>query len=182
MKVVPTTLNDVLLIESPVFKDDRGFFVEVHHAEKFAALGLPTQFVQDNHSRSNGGVLRGLHFQRENPQGKLVRPVHGTIFDVAVDLRQSSNTFGKWFGVTLDAGDGRQMWIPPGCAHGFLVLSNSADVSYKCTTLYHGASDATLLWNDAAVGVRWPLAPGQLPLLSNKDSAAPPFHSITPFP
>ena len=123
-----------------------------------------------------------MHFQREQPQGKLVRPVHGNIFDVAVDLRRSSRTFGDWFGRTLQAGDGRQLWIPPGFAHGFYVLSESADVSYKCTTMYHGLSDGSLLWNDATVGIQWPIAHGENPLLSPKDAAAPELATVSPFP
>ena len=181
MKVLPTSLNDVLVVEAPVFGDDRGFFTEVFHESKFAGLSLPTHFVQDNHSRSSRNVLRGMHFQRENPQGKLVRVVTGEIFDVAVDLRRSSSTFGQWFGVTLREGDGRQLWIPPGLAHGFLVLSDAADVSYKCTTLYHGASDSGLLWNDPAVGIEWPIPEGTAPLLSSKDGVASPFSNIEPF-
>ncbi len=182
MKLVPTPLNDVFIVESPVFKDDRGFFVEVFHADKFATLGLPTDFVQDNHSRSIRNTLRGLHFQRENPQGKLVRAVTGSIFDVAVDLRRSSTTFGKWFGVTLVAGDGRQLYLPPGFAHGFLVLSDVADVSYKCTTVYHGASDSSLSWNDAAVAIAWPIPAGETPLLSPKDAVAPLLSALQTFP
>lgn len=182
MKVANTPINDVLIVESPVFTDNRGFFVEVHHTEKFSALGLPTEFVQDNHSRSTQYVIRGMHFQRVQPQGKLVRPVHGTIFDVAVDLRRSSSTFGKWFGITLVAGDGKQLWIPAGFAHGFLVLSEIADVLYKCTTLYNGAYDSALLWNDPAVGIEWPIPPGVTPVLSAKDEAAPPLASVQPFP
>ena len=182
MKLVPTPLNDVFIVESPVFKDDRGFFVEVFHADKFATLGLPTDFVQDNHSRSIRNTLRGLHFQRENPQGKLVRAVTGSIFDVAVDLRRSSTTFGKWFGVTLVAGDGRQLYLPPGFAHGFLVLSDVADVSYKCTTVYHGPSDSSLSWNDAALAIAWPIPAGETPLLSPKDAVAPLLSALQTFP
>ena len=182
MKVIPTALNDVLIVESSVLRDDRGFFTEVFHAAKFAELGLPTEFVQDNHSRSRRNVLRGLHFQREHPQGKLVRPVSGSIFDVAVDLRKSSSSFGQWFGTTLHADDGRQLWIPPGFAHGFLVLSDEADVSYKCTTVYHAASDSAVLWNDSAIGVEWPIPSGERPLISAKDAAAPMLAAIPPFP
>lgn len=173
MKVEPTPLRDVMIVESPIFRDERGYFTEVHHAEKFAALGLPTTFVQDNHSRSTSGVLRGMHFQLEQPQGKLVRPITGVIFDVVVDLRRSSENFGKWTGVTLEAGDGRQLWVPPGFAHGFLVLSEFADVYYKCTTVYHAASDRSLAWNDPAIGIEWPIAHGASPVLSEKDARAP---------
>lgn len=181
MKLVPTSLNDVVVVQSPVFADARGFFTEVYHAEKFAELGLPADWRQDNHSRSARHVLRGLHFQRNQPQGKLVRPVYGTIFDVAVDLRHASSTFGKWFGTTLEAGDGRQLYTPPGFAHGFLVLSEHADVSYKCTTLYDGSSDGVVAWNDPALGIEWPLPDGQTPLVSGKDAAAPSFDSVEPF-
>ena len=180
MKVVETPLAGLLLVESPVFRDDRGYFAEVFHQEKFRSLGLPTEFVQDNHSLSSKGVLRGLHFQREQPQGKLVRAVQGEIFDVAVDLRRDSRTFGEWFGTTLQAEDGRQLWIPPGFAHGFYVLSENANVSYKCTTLYHGPSDGSLLWNDATLGIQWPLSNGDTPLLSAKDAAAPQFSAFAP--
>ena len=182
MKVERTTLPDVLIVESPVFRDERGLFTEVHHAEKFAALGLPHEWMQDNHSRSIRHVLRGLHFQLEQPQGKLVRPVTGEIFDVAVDLRRSSPTFRQWVGVTLNAGDGRQVWIPPGFAHGFVVLSEVADVSYKCTTLYHRESDRSLAWNDPAIGIEWPLPAGVAPLLSEKDARAARLESVDVYP
>lgn len=173
----PTSLPDVVVVRSPVHGDDRGYFMEVFHAERFASIGLPTHFAQDSHSRSTSGVLRGLHFQLEHPQGKLVRAVTGIIFDVAVDLRRSSPHYGKWVGVTLEGGDGRQLWIPPGFAHGFFVLSDSANVSYKCTTVYHPESNSTICWDDPDIGVRWPLKPGQQPRLSPKDSSAPSFLS-----
>ena len=177
MIVDPTDLPDVVVVRSPVHGDSRGFFMEVFHGERFAELGLPTHFAQDSHSRSTRRVLRGLHFQLEQPQGKLVRAVTGSIFDVAVDLRRSSPNYGKWTGVTLEAGDGRQLWIPPGFAHGFLVLSDSADVSYKCTTVYHPQSNSGIRWDDPDIGVRWPLASGEVPLLSAKDAEAPSFRS-----
>lgn len=173
MKAVPTDLPGVVVIEAPVYGDSRGFFTEVFHEQRFAELGLPRYFAQDNHSRSARHVLRGLHFQLENPQGKLVRPVTGTIFDVAVDLRRSSPTFGKWTGVTLSAGDGRQLWIPPEFGHGFLVLSDLADVCYKCTTAYHAPSNSGVRWNDPDIGVDWPLEAGVTPTLSAADAAAP---------
>ena len=181
MKVVETSLPDVLLVDSPVHGDSRGFFTEVFHADKFAALGLPTSWTQDNHSRSAKGILRGLHFQLEQPQGKLVRAVTGSIFDVAVDLRRSSPCFGQWVGVILNEGDGRQLWVPPGFAHGFLVLSESADVAYKCTTLYDAKSDRGIAWNDSAVGIDWPLH-GASPSLSAKDAVAPLLASAEVFP
>lgn len=178
----PTGLPEVLIISAPVYGDTRGFFTEVFHEEHFASLGLPSQFAQDNHSRSVRNVLRGLHYQLENPQGKLVRPVTGTIFDVAVDLRRSSPNFGRWVGAELNAGDGRQMWIPPGFGHGFLVLSESADVTYKCTTVYHGASNSAVRWDDPEIGVQWPLGKGGAPILSPNDVGAPFLRAARVFP
>jgi dTDP-4-dehydrorhamnose 3,5-epimerase len=168
-----TALPGVLVVRTPVHGDARGFFTEVFREDGFEALGLPTRFAQDNHSRSSRHILRGLHFQLEQPQGKLVRPVTGTIFDVAVDIRRSSPCYGKWVGVTLEAGDGRQIWVPPGFAHGFLVLSESADVTYKCTTIYHAASNRVIRWDDPEIGVEWPLPVGATPVLSGVDAAAP---------
>ena len=182
MRVVPTALPGVLIVESPVFGDARGFFTEVYHAEKFAAIGLSTTFAQDNHSRSVRHTLRGLHYQLEHPQGKLVRAVTGSIFDTVVDVRRSSSTFGQWIGVTLTEGDGRQLWIPPGFAHGFLVLSEIADMSYKCTTVHHSASDRCIAWNDGQIGIDWPLPPGATPLLSGKDAAAHALSSADLYP
>jgi dTDP-4-dehydrorhamnose 3,5-epimerase len=182
MKAHPAGLPDVLMIESPVFRDDRGFFIEVHHARKFADMGLSVEFTQDNHSRSVRNTLRGMHYQVQEPQGKLVRPVTGTIFDVAVDLRRSSPTFGRWTGFTLVAGDGRQLWIPPGFAHGFLVLSDEADVSYKCTTVYRAEFDRSLAWNDPQVGIVWPLPTGTHPLVSEKDLRAPSLAACETYP
>ena len=173
MKAQPTELPGVIVIEAPVYGDSRGFFTEVFHEDRFRELGLPREFAQDNHSRSARHVLRGLHFQLDNPQGKLVRPVTGTIFDVAVDLRRSSPSFAKWIGVTLVAGDGRQVWIPPGFGHGFLVLSDTADVFYKCTTVYDAKSNSGVRWNDPDIGIDWPLAAGINPVLSAADAAAP---------
>lgn len=175
MRVAETTLPGVLLVESKVFGDARGFFVETFHESKFRAIGLPTAFAQDNHSRSAQHTLRGLHFQLEQPQGKLIRPVTGSIFDVAVDVRRSSATFGQWYGTTLNAGDGRQLWVPPGFAHGFLVLTESADVTYKCTTEYHPTSERSIRWNDPTIGIEWPLSPGSTPQLSARDVEAPLF-------
>lgn len=181
MKVESTPLPGVLVVQSPVYGDSRGFFTETFHEERFASLGLATHFAQDNQSRSSKGVLRGLHFQLEHPQGKLVRVASGSIFDVAVDIRRSSPTFGKWVGVTLTAGDGRQVWIPEGFAHGFLVLSDVADVVYKCTTLYHAESNSGIRWDDPHIGVQWPLEPGQNPSLSDKDRQAPTLNGATVF-
>ena len=173
MMVEQTELPGVLVVRSPVHHDARGFFTEVFHEPRFANLGLPQQFAQDNHSRSTFNVLRGLHFQLENPQGKLVRPASGIIFDVAVDLRRSSPCFGRWVGLTLEAGDGRQLWIPPGFAHGFLVLSESADVIYKCTTVHHAESNRCVRWDDRQLGIRWPVPAGMSPILSPADATAP---------
>jgi len=182
MRVIPTALPGVLTVESPVLGDSRGSFTEVYHAAKFAAVGLPTAFAQDNHSRSVQHTLRGLHYQLEQPQGKLVRVVTGSIFDVAVDIRRSSSTFGRWFGTVLSEGDGRQLWIPPGFAHGFLVLSDFADLSYKCTTVHHAASDHAVVWNDPTIGIEWPLPADVSPLLSTKDASAPPLAAAALYP
>ena len=181
MKCVATTLPDVFVIESPVFGDSRGFFTEVFHADKFAAIGLPTTFVQDNHSRSARHTLRGLHYQKLSPQGKLIRVVSGSIFDVAVDIRRSSPTFGKWCGMELREGDGRQLWIPVGFAHGFLVLSESADVTYKCTTLYDATDNHGIAWNDEQIDIAWPLPVGVAPILSAKDQDAPSLAHVDTF-
>ena len=173
MRAIATTLPEVLIVESKVFTDDRGYFTEIFHAEKFAAIGLPSLFNQDNHSRSIRDTLRGLHYQIREPQGKLVRAVTGRIFDVAVDIRRDSPRFGQWTSIILEEGDGRQLWIPPGFAHGFLALSETADVSYKCTSLYDAASDRCIVWNDPQIAIEWPIPSGALPRLSAKDAAAP---------
>lgn len=170
--VTETTLPGVRLIEPRVFGDDRGFFLESWNARSFADAGLDLAFVQDNHSRSARGVLRGLHYQRENPQGKLVRVTAGAVFDVAVDVRRASPHFGKWVGYELSDANKRMLYVPPGFAHGFLVLSDSADFLYKCTMLYDAGSDAGIRWNDPAIGIEWPL--GDVPpQLSAKDAIAP---------
>ena len=170
MRFVPTELPEVVVVEPQVFGDERGFFMETWHAEKFAAGGLDVRFVQDNHSRSAQGILRGLHYQLTRPQGKLVRVVAGEIFDVAVDLRRSSPTFGRWVGVTLSAENRRQLWVPAGFAHGFYVTGDCAEVVYKCSDLYQPSDEYSLAWNDPAVGIRWPLAGGHPPVLSAKDA------------
>lgn len=158
MIVTLTAIPDVLILEPKVFGDARGFFLESWNAQKFnEAVGREVTFVQDNHSRSRQGVLRGLHFQRIQPQGKLVRVPQGRVFDVAVDIRRESPTYGKHVGVELSGDNQRQLWIPPGLAHGFLVLSESADFLYKTTDYYHPASEGTLLWNDPALAIPWPL-------------------------
>lgn len=157
MNVIPTALPDVLVITPRIFGDDRGFFFESWNARAFAAAGVDAAFVQDNHSRSRRGVLRGLHYQIEHAQGKLVRAVTGEVFDVAVDVRRSSPNFGRWVGVTLSAENNKMMWIPAGFAHGFLALSETADFLYKTTDYWYPEHERTLLWNDPALGIDWPL-------------------------
>lgn len=164
----PTDLPGVLVLEPKIFADERGFFFESFNAKDFeAAVGLSAQFVQDNHSRSSRGVLRGLHFQIQNTQGKLVRVCHGEVFDVAVDLRRSSPSFGKWTGMALSAENKKQLWIPKGFAHGFLVTSEHAELLYKTTDYWSPRYERTLIWNDPAVGIGWPL--NGAPLLAEKD-------------
>ena len=170
MKLIETAISDVKILEPKVFGDERGFFLESWNANTFAALGLDLQFVQDNHSRSRQGILRGLHYQLQNPQGKLVRVTQGAVFDVAVDIRRSSPTFGQWVGVELSASNHRMLWIPAGFAHGFYVLSESADFQYKCTDFYNPAAEKSILWNDSDLNIPWPLVNGQAPQLSAKDA------------
>jgi dTDP-4-dehydrorhamnose 3,5-epimerase len=169
MHVTPTAIPEVLLVEPKVFQDDRGFFLETFQAQKYRAAGIAAVFVQDNHSGSRRGVLRGLHYQVGRPQGKLVSAVAGEVFDVAVDLRRSSPTFGRWVGVPLAARDHRQLWVPPGFAHGFYVLSEWAEVAYKVTDFYDPEEERTLAWDDPMVGIAWPLPDGRPPVLSPKD-------------
>jgi dTDP-4-dehydrorhamnose 3,5-epimerase len=169
VKVTPTEIPEVVVVEPRVLRDDRGFFLESYQARRFAEGGVDATFVQDNHSGSKKGVLRGLHYQLTQPQGKLVRVTVGEVFDVAVDLRRSSPTFGRWVGRTLSADNHLQLWVPPGFGHGFLVLSDFAEFQYKCTDYYAPGDERTLLWNDPAVGIDWPLA-GE-PTLSVKDRA-----------
>ena len=169
MKVTPTSIPSVLIIEPRVFGDTRGFFFESFNQRAFnQATGLDVNFVQDNHSRSSKGVLRGLHYQIQQPQGKLVRVVHGSVFDVTVDLRKSSPTFGQWVGVELTEDNNRQLWIPPGFAHGFYVLSDSADFLYKTTDYYAPEFECSLIWNDPTIGIEWPL--NTQPIISAKDA------------
>lgn len=173
MKVTQTPLPGVLLLEPKVFGDARGFFLESFNERIFReATGVTLPFVQDNHSRSSRGVLRGLHYQLVKPQGKLVRVVSGEVFDVVVDMKRSSPTFGQWFGARLDAVSHRQLWIPPGYAHGFVVLSESADFLYKTTEYWFPEHDRSVLWSDPAIGIDWPLD-GETPTLAAKDAAAP---------
>jgi dTDP-4-dehydrorhamnose 3,5-epimerase len=169
LKATPTSIPSVLIIEPRVFGDTRGFFFESFNQRAFnQATGLDVNFVQDNHSRSSKGVLRGLHYQIQQPQGKLVRVVHGSVFDVTVDLRKSSPTFGQWVGVELTEDNNRQLWIPPGFAHGFYVLSDSADFLYKTTDYYAPEFECSLIWNDPTIGIEWPL--NTQPIISAKDA------------
>ncbi|KQV30851.1 dTDP-4-dehydrorhamnose 3,5-epimerase [Rhizobium sp. Root1203] len=180
MKVTPLAIGDILLIEPTVYGDDRGFFFESFNQARFnAAVGREIAFVQDNHSKSAKGVLRGLHYQINHPQGKLVRVVEGEVFDVTVDMRKSSHTFGKWVGEILSADNKRQLWVPPGFAHGFLVLSQTAQFLYKTTDFYSPESERAVLWNDAVLNIRWPT--GGEPLLSPKDAAASSFDAAELF-
>ncbi|WP_277442237.1 dTDP-4-dehydrorhamnose 3,5-epimerase [Vibrio parahaemolyticus] len=169
MKVIETKIPDVKIIEPTVFGDERGFFMETWNQKKFEELvtGEPTQFVQDNHSKSKKGILRGLHYQTENTQGKLVRVISGEVFDVAVDIRKDSPTFGMWIGEYLSAENKRQLWIPEGFAHGFYVTSDEAEFVYKCTDYYNPSTEHSIKWDDSEIGIEWPiLGP---PLLSDKD-------------
>lgn len=169
MKFIETDIADVKILEPAVFGDERGFFMETFRTDEFVRQTGAKPFVQDNHSKSAQGILRGLHYQLEHTQGKLVRVVSGAVFDVAVDMRQSSPTFGRWVGVELSAENKRQLWVPEGFAHGFYVLTESAEFVYKCTDYYHPQSEASLLWNDSTVGIDWPLVNGAAPKLSAKD-------------
>ncbi|HIF9122701.1 TPA: dTDP-4-dehydrorhamnose 3,5-epimerase [Photobacterium damselae] len=169
MNVIETDIPDVKIIEPAVFGDERGFFMETWNQKKFEELvtGKPTQFVQDNHSKSKKGILRGLHYQTENTQGKLVRVVSGEVFDVAVDIRKDSPTFGKWVGVYLSAENKRQLWVPEGFAHGFYVTSDEAEFVYKCTDYYNSNAEHSIKWNDTSISIEWPIS--SQPLMSEKD-------------
>ena len=169
IKVTTCDIEGLYVIEPTVFKDERGYFMETYNQNDFKEAGLNMTFVQDNQSMSVKGVLRGLHFQKQYPQGKLVRAVRGTVFDVAVDLRSDSKTYGKWFGVTLSAENKKQFYIPEGFAHGFLVLSDEAEFAYKCTDFYHPGDEGGLLWSDPEIGVDWPIEPGMELIISDKD-------------
>ena len=176
MKVLETRLPGVFVIEPRVFGDERGFFVETFQAERFVkSTGVTLQFVQDNHSRSRRGVLRGLHAQRNHAQGKLVRAARGEVFDVAVDINPASSTFGQWAGTTLSDINHRQLWIPPGYAHGFLTLSELADFEYKCTDYYCPEDEIGVIWNDPDIGITWPL---DNPSLSSKDKSLPTLRQL----
>jgi len=170
MNVIKTKLDGVLIIEPKVFGDERGFFLETFHTQRYHKEGMKLDFVQDNYSRSSFGVLRGLHFQKTKPQGKLVRVVKGEVFDVAVDIREGSTTFGEWEGVILNEDNKRQFYVPPGFAHGFVVLSDTCDFEYKCTDYYDPSDEGCIIWSDPDLAIEWPVKD---PQLSNKDSIAP---------
>ncbi|PYQ01582.1 MAG: dTDP-4-dehydrorhamnose 3,5-epimerase [Acidobacteria bacterium] len=175
MRFTPLALPEVILVEPDVHRDARGFFLETYHAERYRAGGIPGPFVQDNHSRSVRGTLRGLHAQRRRPQGKLVRAVDGEMFDVAVDIRRVSPSFGRWVGVRLSGENFRQLYVPPGFAHGFCVLSGVVNVEYKCTDFYDPGDEIGLVWNDPEVGIEWPVSD---PIISEKDRRLPPLKSL----
>jgi dTDP-4-dehydrorhamnose 3,5-epimerase len=182
MQFEPTEIPDVVLIRPKVFGDPRGYFFESWEERKFAAAGLDVKFVQDNHSRSGRNILRGLHYQIQQPQGKLVRVVTGSVFDVAVDIRRSSPTFGRWVGATLTEENHHMLWVPPGFAHGFVVLSESADFLYRVTDFWAPAHERAIQWNDPDLDVAWPLPEGVQPLLSAKDAVAKRFRDAEYFP
>jgi dTDP-4-dehydrorhamnose 3,5-epimerase len=181
MQFISTDIPEVILIEPEVFGDARGFFMETYHANRFAQAGIQTDFVQDNHSGSRQGILRGLHYQIRQAQAKLVRVIAGEVFDVAVDIRRSSPSFGKWVGVTLSAENKRQIWIPTGFAHGIYILSEWAELVYKVSDLYAPEWERTLLWNDPELGIPWPLINQQLPILSKKDAEGKILHQAELF-
>ena len=182
MKFIATRLPDVVIVEPRVFGDARGFFMETWQKEKFTVGGISSEFVQDNHSSSRQWVLRGLHYQLRRTQGKLVRVTAGEAFDVAVDMRKSSPTFGQWVGETLSESNRRMMWVPPGFAHGFLVLSERVEFMYKCTDYYSPEDERALLWNDPALAIDWPLPNGVTPIVSDKDAAASTLAKAEAFP
>mgnify|MGYP001028069824 FL=1 len=181
MKIIVSNIPDILVFEPTVYSDGRGYFMETWRQSVFEAQGIDAGFVQDNQSNSDRGTLRGLHYQLNHPQGKLARVVSGEVFDVAVDLRKSSAYFGRWIGILLSAENKKQLWIPPGFAHGFYVMSESAELLYKCTDYYDPEDDHSLLWNDETVGIDWPLLDSK-PLLSDKDKNAPRLLEATVYP
>lgn len=181
MKISNTTIPEVKIIEPKVFGDERGFFLETFREDWFKENIADVNFVQDNHSKSQHGILRGLHYQMEHTQGKLVRVTQGEVFDVAVDMRKSSPTYGQWFGTLLSAENKRQLWVPAGFAHGFYVTSESAEFVYKCTDYYYPQSEVSLCWNDEQLNINWPLIDGKPPLLSDKDADGLPFNKAPTF-
>ena len=176
MNIFPTSIPEVFIIEPKVLQDDRGFFFESYQKSRFAEAGIPFDFVQDNHSQSQQGTLRGLHYQIQQAQGKLVRVVSGEIFDVAVDIRKNSPTFGKWVGDYLSAENKRMLWVPPGFAHGFYVTSSQAEVLYKATDYYAPQWERSILWNDPEINIDWPIIKGTAPILSQKDASGKSLH------
>ena len=181
MKFIPSTIPEVILLKPTVYGDHRGFFMETWQRQTFAENGIDYDFVQDNHSKSSHGILRGLHYQIQHPQGKLVRVVEGAVFDVAVDMRQSSPTFGQWVGYELSADNHRMLWVPPGFAHGFYVMSETAEFVYKCTDYYAPEYERSVLWNDADLAINWHLVDEEQPTLSEKDAVAPSFEEAEKF-
>lgn len=180
MKLTATAISDVLICEPEVMGDHRGYFMETWRKSQFLEAGLAVEFVQDNQSKSSQGILRGLHYQLKRPQGKLIRSIAGEVYDVAVDLRRSSPDFGKWVGVTLSADNKKQLWVPPGFAHGFYVVSDSAEVVYKCSDYYAKGDEYSLLWNDPEINIDWPLLGP--PTLSDKDRQASPLRQAETYP
>lgn len=178
MKFIRTDIPDVVIIEPRIFRDDRGFFLESYHEKKYREGGIEATFVQDNHSKSLRGTVRGLHAQLRHPQGKLIRVIEGEIFDVAVDLRRESDSFGHWVGAWLSAENFRQLYVPPGFAHGFCVTSEFAQVEYKCTDFYDPSSEISILWNDPQLAIDWPVEIQAMPILSKKDMAARPLSEL----
>ncbi len=181
MQVTKTKLNDVLIFEPKIFGDDRGFFMETFRKDFFTEQTGIKELVQDNHSKSAQGILRGLHYQLKHTQGKLVRVTQGSVFDLAVDLRQSSSTFGQWFGLELSEKNKKQLWVPAGFAHGFYVTSETAEFVYKCTDYYHPESEISIKWDDPSLGINWPLVNGALPALSAKDKMGKTFLNAPKF-
>jgi dTDP-4-dehydrorhamnose 3,5-epimerase len=181
MKFIDTEIEDVKIVEVNLFGDERGFFMETFRADEFIEKTGAKPFVQDNHSKSTKGILRGLHYQQTQTQGKLVRVISGTVFDVAVDMRESSSTFGKWVGVELSVDNNRQLWVPEGFAHGFYVMTDSAAFVYKCTDYYYPESEVSVRWDDAEIGIKWPLVDGELPQLSGKDEKGVSFKDAPKF-
>lgn len=181
MHVINTNIKDVKIIEPAVFGDERGFFMETWHKQKFLDMGIDADFVQDNHSKSTQGILRGLHYQLQQTQGKLVRVIAGEVFDVAVDIRRQSPTFGQWVATTLSADNKKMMWVPPGFAHGFYVTSDTAEFVYKCTDYYAPEYERSIAWDDSDLAIDWPLVSGQSPQLSAKDASAHRFKDAEVF-
>jgi dTDP-4-dehydrorhamnose 3,5-epimerase len=179
--LVPTRLPEVILIKPRVYADERGYFCETWQEERFASAGIAAHFVQDNHSHSVRSVLRGMHYQVQQPQGKLVRVACGSVFDVAVDIRRASPRFGEWIGVVLSDENHHMLWVPPGFAHGYLALSDRVDFLYRCTDYYSPRHERTIRWNDRSLAISWPLSDGVFPLLSAKDAAAPDFEGVEHF-